>query len=189
MPDDPAPIADSSDSLVICAKTDRQAFGELYDHHHRAIYRYCVRRLSDRAVAEDVCSNVFLAIAKKMPAFPGTTADDFRRWAYRIATHEINASFRRAGRRTALIAEAAQTGRLAGQTEEQAADSPTEHMDDVRRAMAALPLRDQTILELRFFDGLSHPDIAAILKLRQGAVRTAVSRALERLRQRLAPKS
>jgi RNA polymerase sigma-70 factor, ECF subfamily len=188
MPDDPAPIADPSDSLVVRAKTNRQAFGELYDRHHRAIYSYCVRRLSDPSAAEDACSNVFLAIAKKMHAFPGTTDEDFRRWAYRIATHEINASFRRAGRRTALIARAAQTGRLAGQTEEQAADSTAEHMDDVRRAMAALPLRDQTILELRYFDGLSHQDIAGVLKLRQGAVRTALSRALERLRQRLAPK-
>jgi RNA polymerase sigma-70 factor (ECF subfamily) len=189
MPDDPAPIADPSDSLVVRAKTDRQAFGELYDLHHRAIYSYCVRRLSERAAAEDACSNVFLTIAKKMHAFPGRTDEDFRRWAYRIATHEINANFRRAGRRTVLIAEAAQTGRLTRPTEEPAAHSPAEHMDDVRHAMAALSLRDQAILELRYFDGLTHQDIAAVLKLRQGAVRTAVSRALEKLRQRLDPKS
>ena len=89
------PMAD--DELVTRTKTDRTAFGLLFDRYYPHVTRYCVRRLFDRDVAEDVASEVFLAVASKLRGFLGTTECDFRRWLFRIATNAVNAYLRQAG--------------------------------------------------------------------------------------------
>jgi RNA polymerase sigma-70 factor, ECF subfamily len=183
-----APAQDqSSESLVVRARTDREAFGQLFERHHSAIYLYCRRRLPDQAAAEDVCANAFLAVARKMARFPGDTDDDFKRWVYRIATHEINTHWRRSGRRAAILAAAGRRGEIQPST----ADYPRPAPDDdviahLRQAIFQLSPRDQTLISLRYFESMSHDEIALILKMRSGAVRTALSRALDRLRLHLA---
>ena len=63
---------------VVRAKTDRAAFGSLYDRYQPLVTRYCMRRLFDRTVAEDVVSDVFLTVASNIRTFPGRTETDFR---------------------------------------------------------------------------------------------------------------
>src|SRR3972149_6457721 len=98
---------DSIDDLVMRARTDREAFGRIYDAYYPRIFRYCMRRLFVRTVAEDVTADVFLRVASKMRAFGGTTEEDFRRWLYKIATNEANAHIRRGKRQKALLEAAA----------------------------------------------------------------------------------
>ena len=69
---------DSSDNLVISARTDREAFGKIFDLYYPNVFRYCLRRLFVRAVAEDVTSEVFLRVATHIRDFPGTTKEDFQ---------------------------------------------------------------------------------------------------------------
>jgi RNA polymerase sigma-70 factor, ECF subfamily len=177
----------SSDSLVVRARTDREAFGQLFERHHSAIYRYCRRRLPDRAAAEDACANAFLAVARKMVRFRGATDDDFKRWVYRIATHEINSHWRRSGRRAALLAAAGRRGEI--QTSSAACPSPPEPDEDdiaqLKQAIFRLSPRDQSLISLRYFENMSHDEIALILNMRSGAARTALSRALGKLRRQL----
>jgi DNA-directed RNA polymerase specialized sigma24 family protein len=77
--------------MVVHAGTDREAIGRLYDIYYPRIFRHCLRRLFLRSVAEDVASDVFLQIARKIPRFAGAKHDDFVRWAHAIATNAINA--------------------------------------------------------------------------------------------------
>jgi DNA-directed RNA polymerase specialized sigma24 family protein len=58
---------DPVDGLVLAARTDRTAFGRLFDEFYPLIFAYCMRRLLLRAVAEDVTSEVFLKVAGKRP--------------------------------------------------------------------------------------------------------------------------
>jgi RNA polymerase sigma-70 factor (ECF subfamily) len=171
------------DDVVVRARTDREAFGQLYDACYPAVFRYCFRRLFVRAVAEDVTADVFLIVASKMGQFGGTTAEDFRRWLFRIATNEVNAYVRQAKRRSVLLESAARSGSLA------AADSPSRPADveildwpALYQAMLSLKPRDQAILVLRFFEQMSHEQIAAVLHERPATVRVGLSRALEKLR-------
>jgi RNA polymerase sigma-70 factor, ECF subfamily len=183
-----APAHDqSSDALVVRARTDREAFGQLFERHHSAIYRYCRRRLPDRAAAEDACANAFLVVAKKMVHFRGDTDNDFKRWVYRIATHELNAHWRRAGRRAALLLAASRRGEILSSNAAGAARSePDEdYRDQLKYAIFRLSPRDQSLISLRYFENMSHDEIASILSMRSGAVRTALSRALGKLRQQL----
>jgi RNA polymerase sigma-70 factor, ECF subfamily len=176
----------TDDDLVVRARTDRSAFAALYDRYYPRIMRYCLRRLFVRDVAEDVVSEVFLQIARNLPAFEGTTETDFRRWLYRIASNAVNAHLRQARRRHELL-EAAQRSRSLTSAQRASATMPMfEALDwpSVYQAIVELEPREQTILTLRFFADLPHDEIAHIVGANTGAVRTALSRILERLRAR-----
>jgi RNA polymerase sigma-70 factor, ECF subfamily len=181
---DPAEKAPSND-LVLRARCDREAFGQLYDACYPEVFRYCYRRLFVRAVAEDVTSDVFLSVASNMPQFDGLTEGDFRRWVFRIATNEVNAYVRQSKRRAALLEAAARCGALAASAASQPRRSDIEKLDwpALYKAILSLKPRDQAIVVLRFFEQMSHEEIAGVLGERPATVRVGLSRALEKLRR------
>jgi RNA polymerase sigma factor (sigma-70 family) len=117
--------------------------------------------------------------------FDGTTHADFRRWLFRIASNAINAHVRQARRRQELWQAAARDGSARAQ---RAGDALPmfERLDwpAVYQAILELAPREQTILTLRFFADLPHDEIAAVVGANPAAVRTALSRILDRLRAR-----
>ena len=137
-----------------------------------------------RAVAEDVTSEVFLSVASNMRHFGGTTEEDFRRWVFRIATNEVNAYVRQAKRRRVLLESAARSGALAAADGSRTGGSGVETLDwpALYQAILRLKPRDQAILHLRFFEQMSHDEIADVLQERPATVRVGLSRALEKLR-------
>lgn len=174
----------AEDDLVTRVRSDGDALGALYDIYYPRVLRYCWRRLGNRATAEDVSSEVFLNVARHVPEFTGRGASDFRRWLFRIATNAINAQLRQSLRRGELLEAAARNGQLnpgATSSEIDVLDWPVVHA-----AIASLGEREQTIVSLRFFAGLSHDEIGDVIDASPGAVRTALSRALQNLRERLA---
>lgn len=76
------------DGLVEAARTDRQAFGVLYDRHFDAIYHYIARRVGDAETAEDIASHVWERALKaieryEIRGFPsprGCTASPATSW-------------------------------------------------------------------------------------------------------------
>ena len=178
------------DALVERAKTERAAFGLLYDRYYPLVARYCLRRLFDRALAEDVTSEVFLRVAGQLPKFPGQTETDFRCWLFRIASNAASATLRQSRRRQELLEAAARSRQAEGRDgsrstwpEHDALDWPI-----VYEALLELEERDQTIVTLRFFADCSHEEIAQIVEATPGAVRTALSRTLARLREKFQPR-
>jgi RNA polymerase sigma-70 factor, ECF subfamily len=145
------------EDLVMRAKTDREAFGLLYDQFHPIVTRYCMRRLFDRTSAEDVVSDVFTSVATKLRTFPGQTESDFRRWLFRIATNAVNAHLRQLRRRQEICQAAA---RFQPQQLDHTGDSKSQwdvlDWPAVYQAVLELNEREQTILTLRFFAGCSH---------------------------------
>ena len=100
----------TDDELVVRAQFfDRPAFSLLYDRYYPRVARYCLRRLFDRSLAEDVVSEVFLQAAAHIRAFTGQTETDFRRWLFRIATNAVNAHLRQSRRRQELWEAAARS--------------------------------------------------------------------------------
>lgn len=184
--DSPSP---PDDDLLVRAKSDRTAFGCLFDRYYPRVFQYCLRRLPQRAVAEDVTSEVFLKVAAHLGEFGGRCEADFRRWLFRIATNSVRAQLRQSGRRRAILQAAAREGRLAGGDEQRStlADPDVRDWPTIYQALLELDEREQTIVTLRFFAGLSHEEIAGVIESTAGAVRTALSRTLARLRERFDP--
>ena len=172
--------------MVEAARTDRTAFGELFDQFYPLVFAYCSRRLVVRAVAEDIASEIFLKVAVGIREFPGLCVEDFRRWLFRIATNEINAHLRQTVRRRELLEAAARMGKINATVSTSLLDSQTlVEWKDLYKALNNLSEREQTIISLRFFAGLKHEQIAEVLEVKSGTVRVALSRSLDKLRDRL----
>lgn len=179
----------ADDDLVVRARTDRAAFGRLYDRCYPHVARYCLRRLFDRTLAEDVVSEVFLQVASHLGEFAGRTETDFRRWLFRIATNAVNAHLRQARRRAELWEAAARSRQKTGSSQAHSSQAEHELLDWplVYQQILALDERDQAIVTLRFFGDCSHEEIADVVQSTPGAVRTALSRVLSRLRETFDP--
>jgi len=189
----PASETSTDDDPVASAGMDRAAFALLYDRYYPQVARYCRRRLFDRTTAEDLTSDVFLRVASHWGAShsgtsPGRTETDFRRWLFRITTNAVNAHLRQSRRRRVLWEAAARSrSNPAGNSPPSPGQPDKLDWPAVYQALLELSERDQTIVSLRFFAGCTHEEIAEIVAATPGAVRTALSRTLTRLREKFKP--
>ena len=183
----PESSARLNDDLVVAARTDRESLGRLFDLYYPSIWNFCVRRVGDRATAEDVTSDVFLKIAVGMSRFAGTTEDDFRRWIFRIAINELNAVWRQSRRRKSLLVTAVREGRVRGSEVEESSHDCVSEQDwpIVQRELSSLPQRDRDVISLRYFLGFSDRQIAGIVEIPENQVRVVLNRAVDKLRKRL----
>jgi len=164
---------------------DAEAFGLLFERHGRAIYNYCFRRTADWVIAEDLTSIVFLEAWRRRDK--ELLPDKVVPWLYGIATNVVR------NRRRSLRRHADALGRVEppGHTADFAEDL-VDRLDDeaqmgaVVRLVAELPRRQQDVLALCVWSGLSYDEAATALDLPIGTVRSNLSRARSRLRELLA---
>ncbi len=175
---------DKENQLVAQARYDSTAFVRLYRRHYDAIFRYCVHRLFERTAAEDVTSEVFLRVVEKLEYFSGSEKQ-FRNWLYKIATNSVNNHLRKSARRNNLLKITREQIAETADNCEQA----IEKMAFLKVAILALKPRYQTIITLRFFENLKLTEIAEVLGCNPGTVRSQLSRALTKLRKKMAQES
>ena len=169
--------------LVIRAKTQAEALGRLYEMYYERIFRFCVHRLFNKEIAEDVTSAVFLNVARGLRGFKGRSEQDFRNWLYAIAANQANAYIRKSSRRKKLLAEAAGSIRAAA-----AGSADMSFQPDWPRLYAAilkLKPQHQTIVTLRFFENFSYEQIAQILDAKEATLRVTLHRIINQLRNQL----
>jgi len=169
--------------LVLRAKTQAEALGRLYEMYYERIFRFCVHRLFNKEIAEDVTSAVFLQVARGLRGFKGRSEQDFRNWLYAIAANQANAYIRKTSRRKKLLAEAAGSIGPA-----RAGSSDMSFEPDWPRLYAAilrLKPQHQTIVTLRFFENFSYEQIAQILDVKEATLRVTLHRIINQLRNQL----
>jgi RNA polymerase sigma-70 factor (ECF subfamily) len=169
--------------LVIRAKTQAEALGRLYEMYYERIFRFCVHRLFNKEIAEDVTSAVFLQVARGIRGFNGRSEQDFRNWLYAIAANQANAHIRKSSRRRKLLAEAA--GSIAPATAGNADKSSEPDWPSLYTAIIRLKPQHQTIVTLKFFENFSYEQIARILDVQEATVRVTLHRILNKLRNQL----
>ena len=167
--------------LVLKAHTQADALSRLYELYYERIFRFCVHRLFDKEIAEDVTSTVFLEVARGIRTFKGRTVQDFRNWLYAIAANQTNAYIRKVSRRKKLLAEAtASMTASAGHSTDNSPDWP-----QLYTAILKLKPQHQTIVTLRFFENLKYEQLAKILNVKEATVRVTLNRILNELRSHL----
>jgi RNA polymerase sigma-70 factor (ECF subfamily) len=175
-------IERNEDDLVLKAHTQAEALSRLYEMYYERIFRFCVHRLFDKEIAEDVTSTVFLEVARSIRLFKGRTLQDFQNWLYAITANQTNACIRKTSRRKELLKEAAGLIPAAdgGNDESSEPDWPR-----LYAAILKLKPRHQTIVTLRFFENLKYEQIAQILNIKEVTVRVTLHRILNELRKNL----
>ena len=169
------------EDLVLRARTQADALGRLYELYYERIFRFCVYRLFNKEIAEDVTSTVFLQVARGIRSFKGQSQQDFRNWLYVIAANQANAYIRKTSRRKKLLAEAARSMR----TFESSEEAPEPDWPRLYAAILKLKPKHQTIVTLRFFENLRYEQIARILNVKEATLRVTLHRILDKLRKHL----
>ena len=140
-----------------------------------------MHRLFRTDVAEDIASTVFLSLAQRFDELSDRDEPDMVRWLYGTANNHITSYFRSEKRRKAVI-EAAYRKHLSNASQHKSSSNGKVDWPTLYQALMRLKVEHQTIITLRFLDGLPADEVASILDMKPGAVRTAAHRALKKLR-------
>jgi RNA polymerase sigma-70 factor (ECF subfamily) len=188
----PLPECSDEELLLRCQRGQQEAFAVLIRRYERELYGYLRRYLGDASLAEDVFQNTFLQLYLKVSKYdPGRPV---RPWLYTIATNQAIDALRRAGRHQAVSLEqeravpagGSEAGSLLTLLESSSPGPPDqaaarEHHQQLRRQVDCLPEFLRQVVLLAYYQGLKYREIAEILQIPVGTVKSRLHTALVRL--------
>jgi RNA polymerase sigma-70 factor (ECF subfamily) len=170
-----------------------EAFGVLLRRYERELYGYLRRYLGDSDLAEDVFQNTFLQLYMKKNQYE--VGRPVRPWLYTIATHQAIDALRRANRHQALSLDQNQKELPDGEVRsllellESRGPGPLdqaqgeERRERVRAAVDRLPEFLRQVVVLAYYQGLKYREIAEIVGIPVGTVKSRLHAALVRLQE------
>jgi RNA polymerase sigma-70 factor (ECF subfamily) len=179
-PTDPWSIEDERE-LAVLAKSDRAAFGILYDRYVQRIYGYCYRRLQTAEEAEDVTSLVFTRALTAMPRYR-PDGPPFAAWLFAIAHNAVIDELRSKKSRPVSDPLPYEPPWETNEPGPETSVLVNEQTRELQAVLTQLSPEQARLIELRLA-GLSDKEIAFVLGKSYGAVRVAQFRALGRLRE------
>ncbi len=167
-------------------------FDVLVHRYEHELYRYLVRYLGDKSLAEDVFQNTFLQIHLKRGLYE--EGRPVRPWLYSIATHQAVDALRKAGRHPTVSLDQRvgsvepDAGRLVDLLVSDEAGplaelQGQERLDWVRESVSRLPEPLRQTLILAYHQDLKYREIAEILKIPVGTVKSRLHAALAKLQE------
>lgn len=189
-------IAQPTDEELLSRYRDEgrpEDFNALVRRYERELYRYLVRYVGEKSLADDVFQNTFLQVHLKRGLYE--SGRPVRPWLYAIATHQAVDALRKAGRHPTVSLD--HRGGSGGESDPSAlvdllvSDTPgpltnlqgEERKQWVRQAIEKLPETLRQTLILAYFQDLKYREIADILKIPVGTVKSRLHAALAKLEE------
>ncbi len=180
----------NEETIIERAKQNPKAFAPIFDAYYDTIFTYVLRRVPDAHRARDIVSEVFYKALTKLHSFTWQNISILH-WLYRIASREIALYFRNPNQKQSSL------DHLQSLNKQFASDSNIEEellqaertMNQQREFKAlqghilTLPLRDQEVLSLRFFEAKKIGEIAQILELSDDVAKATLYRAIKKLKK------
>jgi RNA polymerase sigma-70 factor (ECF subfamily) len=184
-PDDKSQLGrgDAGDEMRLVARIragDQQAMSELYDRYGKVVYAVALRVLQDAAGAEDVLQDVFLQLWRNPDAFDASRGS-LAAWLAVISRHRSIDRLRKRRPETDIEnCVIASSPELRDETERALV------IEKIRVVLAEMNPDQRKGLELAFFEGLTHTEIAAKTGEPLGTVKTRIRSGLQLLRAKFA---
>lgn len=189
------PLSSCSDEELLgrFCRGEAEAFGALVRRYERELFGYLQRYVGDSSLAEDVFQNTFLQVYVKSGQYEA--GRPVRPWLYTIATHQAIDALRRNGRHQAASLDEARResddGELTGLMEmlhsrgpgPLEAASAGERREQVRASVDRLPEFLRQVLILAYYQGMRYREIADILDIPVGTVKSRLHAALVKLQE------
>lgn len=199
------PVSEVEDlQLVLRAKAgEQEAFGVLVQRHGKAVLNLIDKMIRDRTIVEDLWQETFVRALENLHTYEPRTPTDgekgpsFVSWLYRIASNLTLDELRRRGRWRMFSWSSLKPRRSNESESDEEYDPPADQPDavallasreDIHRVRAALDSLApewRMMLVMREYQDLPYEEIAAILNVPIGTVRSRIARAREQLRQAL----
>jgi RNA polymerase sigma-70 factor (ECF subfamily) len=163
------PDATDDELAAAAARGDQRALDTLLRRHASMIHGVCRRVLANADDALDAAQNAMVAVARHIQTFDRRAR--FSTWCYRIATNAALDEARRRARRPAPVEVLPEPSTHAVGVDEAAADRI-----DIDSALALLSPEQRAAVALRDLLGLDYAEIAAVLEIPPGTVRSRIAR-------------
>ncbi len=168
-------------------RKDPDAFEALYDRHGGAAYSLAYRIVGDRTAAEDATQEAFLSIWRSRSRYDRARGS-VRSWVLSVIRNRAIDSLRRGGANAPKLThddDAALDAREApDRTDAEAIRNET--AAELRGAIEALPNEQSQVIELAYFGGFSHSEIARMINQPLGTVKGRMRLGLEKIRADIA---
>lgn len=161
---------------------DREAFGELVEQYRDNVYRLAYRMCGNAYDADEAAQEAFVAAWRALPNFRGDAK--FSTWLYRLTSNAAIDVMRREKRHQTVG-----DGEMVDLADD--ADSPqetverTEQQEAVQKALSTLSEEYREVLLLRYMEELDYAEIAEVLQLPSGTVKSRINRAKAALKTAL----
>jgi len=173
--------------MPLVGRKDPEAFEVLYDRHGGVAFSLAYRIVGDRAAAEEVTQEAFISVWRSGARFDAARGS-VRSWLLSVVRNRAIDFLRsKAGKAPKLDFDddsALEQRPAAERTEEEALRRET--AGEIRGALGKLPGEQSKVIELAYFGGFSHSEIAEILSLPMGTVKGRMRLGLEKIRGELA---
>lgn len=175
------PAEDDKDFIKRFQKGDERAFNELVRHYQKPVYQIARRLLDSHQDAEDVAQEAFIKAYRGLKTFREDAS--FFTWIYRIAVNlSLNAIRKRKLRRMFSLEGVG----LSLASRSPAPDESLERDETLRaveKAIECLPEKQKLVFTLRYYQQLSHAEIARILERDEGTIKANYHQAVKKLRR------
>ena len=184
-------LTDEQAMWRVQTRDDQEAFAELVRRWHPPIRSLCIRMTGDEHQGEDLAQEAFVRVFAGRARFQQSRR--FSTWLWRIAMNACHDEQRRVRRRAETPLEDDGVEEWEGPALTALEPAPDEHAasqdraDLVRRALQALPETHRAVVVLREYEGLKLREIAEVLDIPEGTVKSRLADALARLAARLRP--
>jgi RNA polymerase sigma-70 factor, ECF subfamily len=173
------------DLMGLVAATDPDALAAIYDRHSAAVYSLAYRIVGRRSAADDVCQEAFLVVWRSAGRYDPALGS-VRSWLLTITHHRAIDVIRRATRHEERqVADERAADLVAADDDTERAALRHAEAQDTRRLLAELPGEQRHVIELAFYSGFSHTEIASMLELPLGTVKGRMRLGLEKLREQM----
>jgi RNA polymerase sigma-70 factor (ECF subfamily) len=175
------------DLMQLVAGGDPRAFEVVYERHATAVFSLAYRMCGVQAAAEEIAQEAFLAIWRSGSRYDRTRGS-VRTWLLGVVHNRAIDALRRATvhqRRQTSDEYAAERIEAAERTDVEAARR--EEARSVRALIDGLPQEQRRVIDLAYFGGFTHEQIAQMLELPLGTVKGRMRLALEKMRATIQP--
>ena len=181
-----APEPDDVALLLAVARRDEAAFASLYDRFSRPAFSMVLRVVRSTAEAEEILQEAFWQVWERAPSYQPALGSPFS-WIITIARRKAIDRLRANSRHLQRIADAQAMTNDDDSAPPMAFENIAagEEAWAVRAALAKLAPAERRVIELAFFDGLTHVEIAGALKQPVGTVKARIRRGLLKLQSSL----
>ncbi len=186
----PMTEADEMRLIVRARQGDTQAYGLLVELHQERVFSVIVRHVRDEHKARDIAQDVFIQAYRAIHTYEDRAK--FSTWLYRIALNLVTSQHRHDFALKRGGAQARASLDVDGMVEPGADIRPPDEQVEageigvmVREAIDALDEEYKTVVVLRDLQGMSYEEIAEVLNIAPGTVRSRLHRGREKLREKL----
>lgn len=167
--------------LIERAKTDKEAFGQLYERYVDRIYNYVYYRTGNAADAEDLTARIFERAINHIGNYRDQGVP-FSAWLYRIA-HNLVANWHRDRSRRKIVSIDDVSQWIVTDHGPEFATQLMQDKEALLEALGRLPTDRQELLILKFVERLSNAEIGDIMGRSEGAIKSLYHRTLLALRE------